>query len=488
MASNLTKKIGITAYGAYLPQLRLQRKSIADANAWFDTSLNGLAKGEKAMCNWDEDAVTMAVEACVDCMCEDRNSNLVALIMASTSMPFLDRQNSVIVAEALNLNTADIRTMDVTSSQRAATSGLLAALDVAAMAKGEAMLVASEHRLALCASREEMLYGDGAAAIKVGTDFIIAEFVAGHSQAVDFIDHYRSEASEFDYVWEERWIRDEGYMKIIPDAVVSLFKKTGISAGDIDHFVVPNDQAGKVAKVIGVKDGAVVETMLHSVGITGATHPILMLAKCLESAKPGELIMVVGFGQGCDVLLFRATDLIQTWSPKLGVSGFLSLGFPEVNYNKYQSFNYLSKMDYGKRSEIDKQAYLPALYRNKNLVNGFRGGKCNHCNTIQIPKRRYCINPDCDALDSQEEYPFNGVIGRVASWTADRLTFDYSPPAYFGMVEFESGGRMMMDFTDVNLDEFGTGANVLLCFRIKQIDTQRGFRKYFWKARPSTNK
>ena len=51
--------IGITAYGAYLPRMRLQKKVIADANGWFDASLKGLGRGEKAVCNWDEDAMTL---------------------------------------------------------------------------------------------------------------------------------------------------------------------------------------------------------------------------------------------------------------------------------------------------------------------------------------------------------------------------------------------------------------------------------------------
>src|SRR5258708_30550446 len=54
---------GITAFGAYIPRRRLQRKAIADANKWFAPGLAGGAKGERAMANWDEDAVTMAVEA-----------------------------------------------------------------------------------------------------------------------------------------------------------------------------------------------------------------------------------------------------------------------------------------------------------------------------------------------------------------------------------------------------------------------------------------
>ena len=59
---------GITAYGAYIPRRRLQRKAIAQANAWFAPNMVGGAKGERAMGNWDEDALTMSVEAARDCL------------------------------------------------------------------------------------------------------------------------------------------------------------------------------------------------------------------------------------------------------------------------------------------------------------------------------------------------------------------------------------------------------------------------------------
>jgi len=42
---------------------------------------------------------------------------------------------------------------------------------------------------------------------------------------------------------------------------------------------------------------------------------------------------------------------------------------------------------------------------------------------------------------------------------------------------------MMLDFTDVDPDIFNTGIEVSMRFRIKQIDNQRGFRKY--SGRPS---
>jgi len=476
--------VGITAYGAYLPRMRLQKQVIADANAWFDPGLKGLAKGEKAICNWDEDTITMAVEAYTDCLGNTPGQAPAALLLASTTLPFADRQNSVVVAEALNLDTSDLRTMDITCSQRAATSGLLSALDIAAAGK-EAVLVASEHRKAKCASREEMLYGDGAAAIAVGGDNVIAELVASQSQAVDFIDHYRGEGQDFDYGWEERWVRDEGYMKIVPNAVNALLSKAGVSAGDIAHFILPTEQGRvppMVAKKLGIKGEAVADNLLQSVGITGAAHVMLLLAHRLEQAAPGDLVLVAGFGQGCDVLLFKVTDAISGQRAGKGVSGHLSNGRPETNYNKYQSFNNLLEKELGKRSEVNKQGYLSAMYRARGLTNSFLGGKCTACDTVQMPKHKYCVNPDCGAFDTQVDHPMAGAAGTIATWTADTLTFDYNPPAYFGMVTFEGGGRIMMDMSEVDAETFDTGSKVSMHFRLKQIDDQAGFRKYFWKA------
>ena len=111
--------IGIKSFGAYIPRLRLQREAIGRANAWFDPSLTALAGGERSICNWDEDTITMAVEAARDAMDAAARDAVDALFLASTTHPFLDRQNSVIVAEALNLKPA-LHTMDVAGSQRAA--------------------------------------------------------------------------------------------------------------------------------------------------------------------------------------------------------------------------------------------------------------------------------------------------------------------------------------------------------------------------------
>ena len=86
--------IGITAYGAYLPRLRLQRKAMAAANAWFNPGIGAQGKGERTMVNWDEDAVTMAVEAARDALPGGdpfvARKHVQALYFASTTMPFAD--------------------------------------------------------------------------------------------------------------------------------------------------------------------------------------------------------------------------------------------------------------------------------------------------------------------------------------------------------------------------------------------------------------
>ena len=215
---------GITAYGAYLPRRRLQRSAIAAANTWFDASLRGLARGERTMCSWDEDTVTMAVEAARDM---GPVGPVQALFLASTTHPFAVRQNAGIVADALNLG-SELRTMDVAGSLRASTTALMSALDAAA-AGTQALVVTADRRKARAGSPMEMLSGDGAAALQVGAEGEIATLLGSATVAADFIDHFRASGDAYDYGWEDRWIRDEGWLKLVPQAVLRLSRRPASS-------------------------------------------------------------------------------------------------------------------------------------------------------------------------------------------------------------------------------------------------------------------
>ena len=113
---------GILGFGAYVPWRRLQRKAVVDAHGWFNSALKSQGKGERAMANWDEDAVTMAVEAARDALTGFDRSGVAGLRVASTTFPFLDRLNAGIVADAPRTARAD-RVMAPSSSARAQSSG-----------------------------------------------------------------------------------------------------------------------------------------------------------------------------------------------------------------------------------------------------------------------------------------------------------------------------------------------------------------------------
>lgn len=479
-------EIGILAYGAYIPRRRLARKSLADANAWFNPALRGQAKGERSMCNWDEDAVTMAVEAARDCLTGFARDRIRTVQLASTSFPFEDRLNSGIVAQALNLG-PEISSLDVGSSQRAATAGLAAMLQ-GTLADGQALFLASEKRRTKAGSTLEMTSGDGAAALLIGAGKVIARLIGAHSRTVDFVDHYRGQGFAYDYVWEERWIRDEGYAKIVPATLAGLFGQCAVAPGSISHFCMPctlGKVAASVAKKAGIPEGAV-RDKLHAVcGDTGCAHSLLMLADALAAAKPGERILVVGFGQGCDALLFEATAELRQLPPRKGVRGYLARRSEETNYNRFLAFNDLVTLERGMRAELDKQTALSTLYRKRDMILGLVGGRCGKCGTLQFPKSNVCVNPDCNAFHAQTDHPFAEMGGKVNSHTADQLTYSPDPPAICGMVQFDAGGRLMMDFTDVDMAEVSVGLPMRMVFRIKDYDSQRGFTRYFWKATPA---
>jgi len=477
--------VGIHSVGGYIPRLRLARKAIVDANAWANPALKGLAKSERAICNWDEDPITMAVEAARNCLEGVPREEIAALYFASTSAPFDDRQNGGIVAQALLLK--DVATLDVGASMRAATSALIAASGAAATAGRPVLVVATEQRRTAPASQLELTSGDGAAALLVGPDAGIARLVGHHSAAVDFVDHYRGHGRDFDYVWEERWIRDEGYLKIVPAAVAALLERTGVAPESIAHVCLPCTLArvpDMVLERLKIPKASLHDNLHAGCGDTGASHPLVLLAHTLEQARPGERILVIGFGQGCDAVLLEATEALAGARPS-GIGASLRRGRPESNYQRYLAFNELVPIDKGPRAEVDKFTPLSTLYRKRDMLFGLVGGRCRVCGTVQFPRSRICVNPNCNAADSQDDQSFADFPARVLSWSADYLTYTPDPPAHYGMVQFDPGGRLMADFTDVDVGKVEVGMPMRMVFRVKERDTQRGFVRYFWKAAPS---
>lgn len=472
---------GILDFGVYIPRRRLQRQAVYAANAWFASGLKGLARGERAVASWDEDAITMAVEASRSCAAAFPGK-IDAVLLASTSHPFADRQNAGVVKEALNLPDA-VQSMDLSGGLRAGTSALLSAL----LQPGRTTIcAAAENRSAKPGSEAELTYGDGSAAFLVGEGEPIATLVGHHCTSVDFIDHFRSSGEGSDYGWEGRWIRDEGYAKVGAQAVAGALRSLGIPGDTIAHLIVPVTLKGVpelFAKATGVPVSAVCDTHAADIGDTGAAHALVMLAKVLETASAGERILLVGYGQGVDVMIFEVTPAIRNGGAKK-FSAALARRKAESNYMRHLAFTGGVSYELGARAEQDQKTALTALYRNRKTVLALVGGRCTKTGTIQFPRSDISVSQNERAIGTQEDYPLADVPARIMTFTADSLTFSPDPPSRYGMVEFEGGGRMMAEFVDADEDDIEVGREMRMVFRVKAIDSLRNFKRYFWKAVP----
>ena len=136
------------------------------------------------------------------------------------------------------------------------------------------------------------------------------------------------------------------------------------------------------------------------------------------------------------------------------------------------------------RGEQDKKTALTTLYRHRRAILGLVAGRCRETGEVHFPPSRISYTPGKPVQDSQESWKLAERQGRVLSWSAEYLSWHMSPPHQYGQVDFDGGGRILMDFTDVERGDISSGCAVEMVFRIKDTDETRGFNRYFWKATP----
>ncbi len=473
-------EFGITGYGAYVPRLRIDRGIIAEAHKWMAPGLKGQAKGSRSFTSWDEDAITMAVEAARDALTGGSVDGIKAIYLASTTLPYADLQNASIVAGAISAPTG-IASSDIGNSQRAGTSGLLQALKA-----GEAALfIGSDAPVGKPASVQEISYGAGAAAFTLGSEGVIAKLVGKASVTDSFVDHFRATGQKYEYAWEERWVRDEGYAKLAPAAIKAALADAGIGIDGVAFFAMPSQLravADAVAKQVKFA-GTVVSGLENGVGYAGSAHALLQLALALETAKPGEKILVVGFGQGADALIFEVTDAITGLAKRRGVSGSVADAVATDSYLRFLSFGDGIDVEWGMRGERSGKTQLTEQYRSAFQIEAFVAGECAACNTIQFPQFQFCVK--CQAPRKQfRQVTLADKPAQVLTSTADWLSYYPAPPLYCGFVQFDNGARLLMEMVDIGPKGIERGDKLRMVYRIKERDRARGYNRYFWKTTP----
>ncbi|MFD1789571.1 3-oxoacyl-[acyl-carrier-protein] synthase III C-terminal domain-containing protein [Sphingomonas floccifaciens] len=459
----------ISAVGCYLPLLRLDRAAAAKALRF--SGLGGRASGHRAVAGWDEDPVTLAVEAARGFAPSDR------LVFASTSAPFTEREHATLVAAGLGF-AETIRTSDVSGSRRCGVGALLDAL----LSSGDVIVTAGEKRPTRAGQPANLAWADGGAAVTVSAEGP-ARLIGHASRSHDMLDVYASRDVPTPYAAEERFVRDTAGA-LIADVTRAACRAAGVQPAQIRHAAVHEPLPGMwrdIARRIGTGATNHAEILFAKAGDLGAAHTLFALSMALAAAAPGDVVLLAGFGSGCDALVLEVTGVVPGAENSVAA---LDSGMVLTDFVRFLSLSGSLNLDFGVRSEFEQKAQAAVSERHARDAMAFLGGR-DEAGNIQFPKTRIPVRPGAKGAESLEDVRLADTSAKVVSVTADRLNFTPDPPFWFGLVQFDGGARILMELTDADADGFAVGDPLTMRFRIKSQDRRRGMRTYFWKGAPA---
>jgi hydroxymethylglutaryl-CoA synthase len=469
---------GITSVGAYVPRYRLSLEEIA--GFWRTRA----AKGEKAVAGFDEDSATMAAAAALDCM-NLSTEEMDGLYLATTTAPYKEKQTAAIVASAIDLK-QESRTADFTNSLRSGSIALKAALDAVNSGSAKNILVtASDCRTGAPQGKFEFLFGDGAAAVSVGSGRVIAEIEDCYSIYCDFTDFWRKQEDAFIQSAEGRFSFSEGYLPAIQEAMSGLMKRCSATPKDFSKIVFYGLNAkehAEAAKKMGFEKNQIQDPLFSQIGNTGTAAALLILISGLEEAQPGERILFAGYGDGCDAFALRVTKEIAGIRMQSPLKKRLAHK-SRIDYGKYLYWKNLVPIETSSLPQRPEPS-VTARWRERRSISALYGFRCRKCGTPQIhplgQTARICV--DCQSKDDFDAYKFSDKTGKLFSYSIDQLQPSKNPPGVNGVVDFDGGGRLICELTDCEPDKIHVGMPVEMTFR--KMYQGQGIINYFWKAKP----
>jgi hydroxymethylglutaryl-CoA synthase len=433
--------IGLLGYAGYLPRYRLGRRVVA---------------------GYDEDSTTMAVAAAAAARNETEPT---AVYFATSSPAYADKTNATAIHAALGLPATAVAA-DLCGTGRSAFAAMILAAQTGGIA------VAADVRVGRPGSADEKLGGDGAAALVFGDGPVIAEVLATASRTEEFLDRWRAPGAVTGQQWEERF-GFERYSQLIRAAAVDALDAAGLA--DADHVVVacPNTAVVKRATTL-VKGQKSVQ--VSPIGFSGAADAAVALCGVLDTAEPGDTILVLSATDGCDALVLRATEHLTRGRQRTPLAQQLANGLT-VPPLTYLSWRGLVELEPPRRPEPDRVGAPPAS-RSVSWKFGLTGTRCDDCGFVHLPPVRVCRG--CGVIDRMSPAAVAGLAGTVVTFTVDRLAYSPSPPMVQAVVDVDGGGRFTVEIADAEPDRLQVGARVRFSFR--RLFTAGGIHDYFWKA------
>lgn len=464
---------GIVSYGAYIPPTRLG----------FSVMGGGAPKdgGPERSVAWnDEDAVTMAVTAAVNCLRGFDRAAVDGVLFASTTYAFKEKQGAALIAKALDLR-RDVRTADVSGSVRAGTDALRAAFDsVAAGSAQRVLVIASDARLGAPGSGLERNFGDGAAAFLIGDADAIAEDEGAFAFAEEIVDVWRAEGDAFVHTWEERFVVQEGYTPGIAEAVNGLVAKLGASIGDFNRVALYGPDArshGTAARSLGIDRGRLVDPLFGKLGNAGVAFAPLLLVSALEAAKPGDRILLANYGDGGEASALSVAAPIEKLEARRGVAWHLAKRWAVPKYETYLKARDLQSAEYDAGTNQGLSATIHFREREDEIA--FKAQQCGSCGALQFPAQRICES--CYAKDDFTQVRLSDRVGSVVTFTLDFFFPTPDPPTIVTITDI-GGARVHLQLVNIPADQVRPGMPVE--FEFRRIHQVGGRPNYYWKGVP----
>ncbi|MGW8181455.1 MAG: 3-oxoacyl-[acyl-carrier-protein] synthase III C-terminal domain-containing protein, partial [bacterium] len=421
--------------------------------------------------NFDEDSLTMAVEAVINATKNVDRTKIDGLYYASTTPPFVEKQTAAFAAVAADLGKdEEIFTVDCSDSLRAGTSALKMAVDaIKAGSAKNVVVAAADCRMAAPLSGHEQNLGDGAAALLLGEKNVIASIEGQYSLSTDFTDFWKYPGDKFIRSWQDRfaYLGPEGFQPTGKKAIGNAMKKFGVEPKDIAKVVFTGPEArghGILGKGLGFSPEQVQDPLFEVMGNTGAAFPLMLLIDALDNANPGDLILLAGFGDGMDVFLLKATPaLVKARKDLRGVRRYLKSKRYIQSYLKYLRLRHLFPVQKSRMSDV-----IPGLaqnWRERDSLTKLHGSKCKKCGTVEYPIRRIC--PKCHSKDEFDQVRLADMKTLLYAFSTD------TNPAVPDMtestvvrcvVEFDGGARIEGE-SEACLEELEVGLPMEMVFR-----------------------
>jgi 3-hydroxy-3-methylglutaryl CoA synthase len=441
--------------------------------------------GERSLCARDEDSISMAVEAGCDCLSGLNPKEIDAVYFATVSSPFKQKQAAGILAAALDIR-KDAYTIDFAGSTRAMTQAVKAASDaVKAGSANKVLVVGSDHRVARPGSQYEQLFGDGAVALLIGNEDLIAEIEGFATLYEPIIGPWQTQEDKYLRAYEPKIDTLGITLGDLPGAMQTLLGQCNLNCEDIAKFALPALEAKsykELVKAIGFDPKVQMDDpLVSSIGMIGTPHSSLLLISALEKADPKERILCASEGDGADAFLIRTTDQINGIRHRHRGTGYIA---SKKNLTSYGLFGeWQGTRDVARNT--DMTASVVTYSRDGKSALPFYGTKCNQCGSIQYPIRRACEK--CRVMDDYKEVQI-AMRGTIFTFTHDYLYAhgtipgDGLTPYTRAVADMDDGCRLFLELVDCEFDEVKIGATVERTFR--HLHTKQGYRYYGWRARP----